>query len=278
MRCSQFVRLCLLPGLFCLVAAADSISPVYVSLGPNPFGSPSYAAYTSNAQTAVTGGGGNIGHINSSPTAFNTITSASIPDMLVDGNFASWRGTANPASPFDNELGTVAFFSVVITGNGNNNLSLSQITFTQGDTDLVAPNYFGNPLYGGTPAGSYASSSYSADHVGVLADGTLVTSGAATQMVNKIILTSFSAAFDASFYPDNGQQQIDDAIADLNTLGDFTLNVCFQDASAGLNSCGSLNVAQAAAVPEPGTFAFLALALVALTPAFRKVSPKEPRA
>jgi hypothetical protein len=270
MRCSQFLRLCLLPGLFCLAATADSISPVYISLGPNPFGSPSYAAYTGNAQAAVAGGGGSIGDINTSPTAYNTLTSASIADMIVDGNFASWRGTANPPPPFDNELGTAAFFSVVITGNGANNLSLSQLTFTQSDTDLVAPDYFGNPLYGGTPSGSYAGSSYSSDHVGVLADGTLVTSGAATQMVNKIILTSFSAAFDASFYPDAGQQQINDAIADLNTLGDFTLNVCFQDAAAGLNSCGSLNVAQ---TPEPGTFAFIGLAFAILALVYRRVSP-----
>lgn len=255
MHCSQFLRLSLLPGLFCAVLAADSISPVYVSLGPNPFGSPSYAAYTANAQAAVAAGGGNIGDFNASPTAYNTITNASIPDMLVDGNFANWRGVANPAPPFDTELGTVAFFSVVITGNGTNNLSLSQITFTQGDTDLVAPNYFGNPAYGGTPGGSYASSTYSSDHVGVLADGTLITSGAATQMVDKIILTSFSLAFDASFYPDAGQQQIDEAVADLNTLGTFAVNVCFQDAAASLNSCGSLNVAP---TPEPGTFVLIA--------------------
>lgn len=69
-------------------------------------------------------------------------------------------------------------------------------------------------------------------------------------MVDKIILTSFSLAFDASFYPDAGQQQIDAAVADLNTLGAFMVNVCFQNAAAGLNSCGRLNVAP---TPEPGT-------------------------
>jgi PEP-CTERM motif-containing protein len=267
MRCSHFLGLCLLPGLFCLVASADSISPVYVSLGPNPFGSPSYAAYTSNAQAAVAGGGGNIGDINTSPTAFNTVTSVSSADIAVDGNFANWRGTANPGSPFNSELGTVAFFSVVISGNEHaNNIRLSQISFTQSDTDLVVPDYFGNPLFGGMPSGSYASSSYSADHVGVRADGTLVTSGPSSQMVNKIILTSFSDAFDASFYPDDGQQQVNDAIADVNTLGAFTLNVCFQ-ANAHLSSCGSLNVAP---TPEPGTFGFIGLAFAGLVLAYRR--------
>ncbi len=117
-------------------------------------------------------------------------------------------------------------------------------------------------------SGSYASSTYSSDHVGVLADGTLVTSGAASQLVNKIILTSFSAAFDASFYPDAGQQQLDDALADLNTLGAFTLNVCFQDAAAGLNSCGSLDVA--APTPEPGTFGFIGLAFAGFVFVYRR--------
>jgi hypothetical protein len=261
MRCSHFLGLCALPGLFCLVASADSISPVYASLGPNPFGSPSYAAYTSNAQTAVAGGGGNIGDINASPTAFNTVSTISATDMIVDGNFPNWRGAANPGSPFNSELGTAAFFSVVLTGNGSNNLSLSQITFTQHDTDLVVPDYF-------AASGSYASSTYSSDHVGVLADGTLVTSGASSQMVNKIILTSFSAAFDASFYPDADQQQLDNGIADLNTLGTFTLNVCFQDAAAGLNSCGNLDVA--APTPEPGTFGFIGLAFAGLVFVYRR--------
>lgn len=260
MRCSHLLGRCLLPALFCLAASADSISPVYISLGPNPFGSPSYAAYTSNAQAAVAAGGGNIGNINASPTAFNTVSSISGADMLVDGNFANWRGGANPASPFNSELGTAAFFSVVITGNGANNLSLSRITFTQHDTDVLVPDYFAN-------SGSYASSAYSADHVGVLADGTLVTSGASSQMVNKIILTSFSAAFDASFYPDAGQLQLNDAIADINTLGAFALNVCFADAAAGLNSCGTLNVAP---TPEPGTFGFIGLAFAGLAAAFRR--------
>jgi hypothetical protein len=264
MRCSHLLGRCLLPALFCLAASADSISPVYISLGPNPFGSPSYAAYTSNAQAAVAGGGGNIGDINASPTAFNTVSSISTADMFVDGNFANWRGAANPASPFNSEIGTAAFFSVVLTGNGTNNLSLSQLTFTQHDTDLVVPDYFGT-------SGSYASSNYSSDHVGVLADGTLVTSGSSSQMVDKIILTSFSAAFDASFYPDSGQLQLDQAIADANTLGNFALNVCFQDAAAGLNSCGTLNVAP---TPEPGNFGFIGLAFAGLALAFRRHSAR----
>src|SRR4051812_6707879 len=106
MRCSHLLGRCLLPALFCLAASANSISPVYVSLGPNPFGSPSYAAYTSNAQASVASGGGNIGNIHAFPTAFNTFSSVTMDDIVVDGNFANWRGDANTHSHFDQELGT----------------------------------------------------------------------------------------------------------------------------------------------------------------------------
>ena len=44
-------------------------------------------------------------------------------------------------------------------------------------------------------------------------------------------------------------------------VGNFALNVCFQDAAAGLNSCGTLNVAP---TPEPGTFGFIGLAFAGL--------------
>ena len=90
---------------------------------------------------------------------------------------------------------------------------------------------------------------------------------------DKIILNSFSLAFDASFYPDAGQQQIDAAVADLNTLGTFTVNVCFQDAAAGLNSCGGLDVVP---TPEPGTFGLIGLAFLALALAYRRcaLAPK----
>ena len=260
LRCFLFLGLC-------LGVRAASISPVYISLGPNPFGSPSYAAYTANAQAAVAAGGINIGNINSSPTAYNTVTSISTADLEVDGNFPNWRGVANPAAPFNQQLGTAAFFSVMITGD-RNDISLSDITYTLSDTDPVAPDYFANPLYGGTPAGSYAGSSYSLDHIGVLPNGNLVTSGPATRRVSQIILTSFSLAFDGSFYPGSGQQQLNNALADFNTLGAFKINVCFQDAKEGLNSCGNLSVTP---TPEPGTFGFIGFVLAGLPLLLKRV-------
>ena len=90
---------------------------------------------------------------------------------------------------------------------------------------------------------------------------------------DKIILNSFSLAFDASFYPDAGQQQIDAAVADLNTLGTFTVNVCFQDAAAGLNRCGSRDVAP---TPEPGTFGLIGVGIPGARAGYRRcaLTPK----
>lgn len=248
-------RAALFLGTLCLVASGDSISSIYVSLAPIPVAGTSYAGYTTNAQAAVGGGGGNIGNINTSPTAYNTVSSITSADITFDTDFNNWRGVANPPSPFNNELGTAVYFSTVLSGNGSNNLSLSDITYTESDTDTIIPNYFGF-------AGSFSSSDYGADKVGVLANGTLITSGPGTQLVNEIILTDVGVGFDATGqYNGTPQEQLTQAIADENTLGSYAINTCFYDTADDLSSCGSINVN----TPEPATFTFISLAL-ALAP------------
>ena len=249
---SALFRIGSILSIFCLVASADSISSVYVSLGPIPVPGTSYPGYTTNAQTAVGSGGGNIGNINTSPTAYNTVTNITSADLTFDTDFNNWRGTANPPSPFNNELGTAVYFSVVLKAlPGTNGISLSQITYTESDTDTVFPNYFGF-------AGSFAASSYGADKVGILADGTIVTSGAGSQFVNEIILTDVGVGFDATGqYAGTPQEQLDQAVEDENTLGSYAINTCFYDDTDGLSTCGSVNVN----TPEPDTLAFIGLGL-----------------
>src|SRR5579863_5263495 len=84
-----------------LEAASVTLSPIYVSIGPDANTSPSYAAYTANAQTGVAAGGVNEGgNIQLIPSAFNVVGSAA--HVAVNGTsitntpFPSWLGVADP--------------------------------------------------------------------------------------------------------------------------------------------------------------------------------------
>jgi len=239
-----------------LCASADSFSQVFVSLGPVPGVSSSYAGYTINAQSGVVSSS-NVGNINTSPTGFTQQTSITNADLTFDTAFNNWRGSASPTGAFANEYGTVLFFSVVLTGLTNqNDLSLSNITYTENDNDTLIPDYFGF-------SGSFASSNYAADAVGVLANGTDVANGTAgTTMVNKIILTGVGVGFDATGqYAGTPAQQLAAAIADENTLGNYAITTCFADSADGLSTCGSVNVAS---IPEPGCFAIAGMGFASL--------------
>jgi hypothetical protein len=239
-----------------LVAYGDSISTVYVSLGPNAnYPSLSYPGYTTNAQTSVKNGVTVPGYP-ATPVSYNTVSTITTGDMTIDDNFNNWRGTANPPPPFQNEYGTMVFFSIDIKGNGTNDLSLAQISTTTSDNDpYFQPGGYFSDSY------SYSGSTYDTDKVGYFAQGGNTTPGdPANTMVAEIVMTSYGVAFDASGYPGSGQTQLNNAIAAANTLGNFTINVCYSDFADGLSSCGSVNVV---ATPEPTTFAFIGLGIVA---------------
>ena len=237
-------------------AATVTLSKIYVSVGPNSVTpSPSYPAYTTNAQTGVLAGGVSVGgDIHATPTAYNVLGSgvSVSANSIVGTPFPSWFGVADPGGALANETGNALFWSVVISGTpGLNDINLGQVSVQQSSTDPLAS--FGDPLNPFTA--DYSASSYAFDHLGILADGTLVSSGASTNAVNKIVLTSFSALLDPlvlaadlgiSFTGSHAQQmkQIDDAFA-LN-LGNFSINTCFYYGTAA-STCDSVNVI----VPEP---------------------------
>jgi hypothetical protein len=84
-----------------LCASADSFSQVFVSLGPVPGVSSSYAGYTINAQSGVVSSS-NVGNINTSPTGFTQQTSITNADLTFDTAFNNWRGSASPTGAFAN--------------------------------------------------------------------------------------------------------------------------------------------------------------------------------
>jgi hypothetical protein len=241
-----------------MCASADSFSPVYYSLGPVPSLSSSYAAYTANAQAGVLSGSAvgctgtytNGACIPGSPTTFLPIYTVANDQIILTSEFHNWQGSANPTGAFANEYGTVLFFSTVLTGTGND-LRLSDITYSQNDTDQAYPDYFQYD-------GSFAGQTYSNDVVGYLADGTEVPAGTdGSTPVNKIVITSTSVGYDVTGQYDGYSPALQMFFADndVNFLGNFTLNTCFADNAVGAFTCNSVNVTN----PEPAAIGLFGL-------------------
>ncbi len=251
-----------------LQAAPITVSPIYVSIGPDGNTSPSYAAYTANAIVGVTTNAADVGgSIQTTPSAFNLAGNG--PTVAVSGPditntpFPSWLGVADPAGALSGQLGNMIYWNVVITGT---NISLSQINVTQASTD--PGDSFGNSS---NPGGlfTHTYSTYEPDVVGITSGGIEITSGASTQPVNTIIITGFAAAqsgYGFNFSGTDAQklQQTDSALAGI--LGNYTINTCFYYGAASNtnpNTCDAVDVTNITA-PEPSAFTYAALSLLLL--------------
>jgi hypothetical protein len=292
-RTMRFINICSLSILVscALQAASVTLSPIYVSIGPNAnTPSPSYGGYTANAQAGVSGGGVDVGgNMATTPTAYNVVGSGGTVTVsnssIIGTPFPSWLSVAPPTlASLAGETGNMLYWSVIISGGPGNTINLDTLNVTQISNDPL--DSFGDGA-GGLFSASYAGASYAADHVGVLANGTTVTSGAGTQLVNSIVLTSFSAFLDpgilsadtgVTFSGTDAQQmkQMDDAFSFY--LGNFAINTCFyygDPAGAGTPStCDSVNVVKAVNVvtPEPASFGsvILTLSMLPLVWMFRR--------
>lgn len=260
-----------------LVASGDSISTVYVSIGPVPGFSPSYSGYTTNAQAGVQNGGATTG--SAGPTQFSTVTSTTWASLNADTQFNNWNSVANPAAPYNNEYGNLVFYSVILkAAPGVNGIALDNISYVESSTDPY--NYFAYSCsFGGTGCGD---ANYSSDAVGILANGTAVASGTSgTTDVNEIIITGVGLTLDVtSQYSGTPQQQLNQAVSDENSqLGKDTITTCFSDSSDGLSNCGSLSVSptSTAAVPEPASFAMIGLAFALGLPTYRRLRTQRNR-
>jgi hypothetical protein len=252
---------------------AGVISQIYVSIGPDAGApSPSYAGYTANAQAGVSSGGKNVGgDIATTPIAYNVLgsgTTATVPiDSIIATSFPSWLSVADPAGSLTGESGNNLFWSVLISGSpGLNDISLADVAVSQNSNDPL--NTFGDGL-GGPFTFSYSGSTYSASDVGIMANGTRITSGLASAPVNEIVLTGFSsflspatlaADLNLTFSGTDQEQmqQIDSAFA--GALGNFSINTCFS-LNGGASTCDVVDVVT---TPEPGSIKALSFALALL--------------
>jgi hypothetical protein len=256
------IRLVAVVGVVSLLAAhAASAAPVgnvYASLAPNVDGSSSWAAYDSNAMTALqnsasTGGTAGLpSYYSQLPDGANLIPG----DFIVTG-FNSWMGNADPGTTFGaayaNEYGTRIHYGAVISGNGTQ-ISISQLSF---NIDYNDATYTNLSLYN-VAEGDYV---YDSDHEGVIfgpGGPTYITSGANTQLVDEIITRGSGLGYQV-LTTDTGatnQDKIDNWLATnfgsdpYSMTGEYSIDsTLVAEATENFNS-----------VPEPASLGILGFA------------------
>ena len=188
------------------MAAATSASAAVTitteaTMAPNGYGSPSFDTWAANGIYAVENGLTSYGA--AGPAQFNVTTSPlPVAANFVTG-FPSWMGQADPAAPYNNELGTRASFVTDIKGNGSL-ISISQMGFVMNSSDP------GNGLGYGWPNNSVLPGDwfYDATDIGIIYNNgvdklggvTIVNSDDLThpgeQLVNEIISIGAGNAYD----------------------------------------------------------------------------------
>ncbi len=176
----------------CSVASGDPVLAGFTgqqgfAIGPSGLdASPSFAAWAPNAIQGIRNGFQPVGNFATDPTAFRTITSFSVRDVIPTSDFNSWRGSASPTGAFAGEYGNLLYNPVDIVDRGGR-FSLSQLVFTGVSSDNP-----GNPnasLLGSTV--DFNTFSYNSGRVGIIhnTDGTMtfITSGSGDQLVDELV-------------------------------------------------------------------------------------------
>jgi hypothetical protein len=264
----KLITICLVVAVITAVSGTAHAGPVgvtiqlYASPAPNGYGSPSWSGYAANVIASLEAGSTSTGNPATDPTAFYTIGEYVTTDIAVTG-FNSWEGVVNPSSPFDNEYGQRLHFPWVISSiTALNDIKLSNV----GNMDIYWKDSDEStyPLESAAfgDAATYRFTAYSSNRVGIMADGTIVNSGASTQLVNKIIYTGYGMAW-ADYHDTTGtltdQEVLDNLLADLGdgSLEYMRATVNYYYSDSGVSPAGT--GAELILVPEPATICLLGL-------------------
>lgn len=243
---------------FCLLinspARADITVDVIASPAPNFFGSPSWNAYLANALNSLENGLGEIGDRETDPTAYEIFAdgAAVLPNELIVSSFPSWRGVADPSSPFDNERGNRLHFGIHVVGDGTMRFRLEDLSYeiTSDDGNVLGiVGDFSGLTYSSTRVGI----DYGADMSKGGGDDTIITTGAATQFVDELIYVGVGVAYDASSAAGaTNQDKLDNTFSAIASNADFLVTgsyVLTDDTGANILASGSTSLI---VVPEPG--------------------------
>jgi hypothetical protein len=231
-----------------MVAGATTID-VTPSLGPNPWGSPSFAAYTDNALTGLYTGTSGIG---SGPSYYGIDYYFTFEDATVT-NYASWNGVADPAPPYDAEMGNSYFVGTHILADEGATFHPADVRVWQFSSIIYS---LGDWWHWGP---FYLSASDVAGMRGYL-DGVEVTPLALDSVIDELVYVGIAGAFDASTAKGfgSGQAGLDDAIAQYRAaFGEHMVTTCYALGGTvnGTTSNGGITVcSEEPPVPEPATF------------------------
>jgi len=261
----------LLTGAIALALAMSASAQVTITteatMAPNAFGSPNYVAWEENGIYAAENNLSSYGA--AGPAQFNVApVSLPVAANFVTGGYNSWMGQADPAAPYDQELGNRASFVTVIKGNGSL-INLNNVGFTMSSSDpgnalgaTYAPGIFpyrAPQLYHGASIGLVFNNG-----VDLSGGFTVVDSGDPAQLVNEIISIGLGNAYDSYSHAaggddpnlsDTDQQVLDYDTANTPSSYDFAGTFTYGTAS------GSATIEF---IPEPATVTLVGLGLVGM--------------
>lgn len=252
--------------------AANITLEVFPSSAPNAFGSPSWNAYAANALHSLEKGLGTTGDRNITPTAYEVLQDYFDPGDVMVTSFNSWRGVANPAVPFDNELGNRIHFGLHAFGDGGvdtTRFRLNDLTFAIDSSDGLlgfSGDFVGLDFNGTTRYGI----DWGADRVKGGGDDTIVTGpGSGMVPVDELVYVGVGNAYlpaDIAEIADIVPYIYDEEIQ-------IGAEYCIRDSTDTFGFCSSgtfISVESRLAVPEPGAFTLMGAGMLAMTRLRRK--------
>lgn len=285
--------ICVLAALAAIAAAPGAASAgqititQFASSAPNAFGSPSWAGYVANAMDSLQHTPGSAEGTAGTPTYYSTLGGTFTAGDAMATSFHSWRGQANPSTPFEGEYGNRIHFGVAITDTGST-FNLADVSFTFHSSDVA-----GNFIDGFTcPSGAggslcwennLAGTSFSSYRIGINFGTDGVLGGGNDTIYDTSSSGDDHTPINALFYvgdgnaewpggpgdPLTGQAALDAMTSYIDSnIASISNEYCVQ------RTCTTSTLRNVDFVPEPGTIALLGSGLLCLV-AFRRrrISP-----